>query len=154
MFQNRFPRLEPLSADALDTIERGWMRLVSEIGVQFDHPEALRQLAAAGQQVEGSVVRLDPDFVLEQVALAPETFTLHARNPARDIELGGDTMVFMPVQGPPFVRRRGERRDGTMADFDDFCRLAQRLDDFDSAGGLPCEPNDMPLDSRHLDIVR
>jgi trimethylamine---corrinoid protein Co-methyltransferase len=154
VFENRFPRLEPLSADALDTLERGWMRLVSEVGVQFDHPEALRHLAEAGQRVDGSVVYLDPEFVLEQVALAPETFTLHARNPARNVELGGDTMIFMPVQGPPFVRRGAARGDGTMADFDDFCRLAQHLDDFDSAGGLPCEPNDTPLDSRHLDIVR
>ena len=154
MFSNRFPRLEPLSPDALDTIDRGWKRLVSEIGVQFDHPEALRRFAEAGQRVEGTVVYLDPELVLEQVALAPETFTLHARNPARDIELGGDTMVFMPVQGAPFVRRGDARGDGTLADLGDFCRLAQHLDDFDSAGGLPCEPNDAPLDSRHLDIVR
>ncbi len=154
MFVNEFPRLEPLSPDALDTIERGWMRLVSEIGVQFDHPEALRHFAEAGQRVEGSVVFLDPEWVLEQVALAPESFTLHARNPDQSIVLGGNHMVFMPVQGPPFVRRGSARGDGTMADFDDFCRLAQHLDDFDSAGGLPCEPNDAPLDSRHLDMVR
>ena len=154
MFVNEFPRLEPLSPDALDTIERGWMRLVSEIGVQFDHPEALRHFAEAGQRIEGSVVFLDPEWVLEQVALAPESFTLHARNPDQSIVLGGNHMVFMPVQGPPFVRRGSARGDGTMADFDDFCRLAQHLDDFDSAGGLPCEPNDAPLDSRHLDMVR
>jgi trimethylamine--corrinoid protein Co-methyltransferase len=154
MFTNRYPRLEPVSPDGLATIERGWMRLVSELGVRFDHPEALRVLAEAGQRVEGDVVFFDPEWVLEMVAKAPSEFTLHARNGARDIRVGGDTMVFVPVQGPPFVRRGLERREAVLADFDDFCRLAQHLDDFDLAGGWPVEPNDVPLDSRHLDAVR
>ena len=154
MFRNSFPRLEPVSPDGLDTIERGWMRLVSEIGVRFDHPEAVRILVDAGQRAEGDIVFFDPEWVLEQVAKVPSEFTLRARNAANDIQIGGDQMVFLPVQGPPFVRRGLERRDGTLADFDDFCRLAQTLPDFDLVGSLPCEPNDIPLDSRHLDMVR
>ena len=154
MFRNRFPRLEPLSDDAIAVLEGGWKRLVSEIGIQFDHPEALARFRSAGQRVDDTVVRLDPEFVLEQIAKAPAEFTLHARNPARSVPIGGDAMVFVPVQGPPFVRRGNERREATLADLDDFCRLAQLLDDLDTAGGLPCEPNDRPLDSRHLDIVR
>ena len=105
MFTNRYPRLEPVSPDGLATIERGWMRLVSVLGVRFDHPEALRVLAEAGQRVEGDVVLFDPEWVLEMVAMAPSEFTLHARNGARDIRVGSDTMVFVPVQGAPFVRR-------------------------------------------------
>ena len=154
MLERRLPLLEPLAPDALDAIERGWQRLVAEIGIRFDHPEALRLLAAAGQRVEGDVVRFDPDWVLEMVAKAPRRFTLHARNPARDIEIGGDHMVFLPVQGPPFVRRGAERREATLADFEDLCRLAQAVGVLDSAGSLPCEPNDRPLDSRHLDCLR
>ncbi|MEI6626961.1 MAG: trimethylamine methyltransferase family protein, partial [Thermoleophilia bacterium] len=150
MFRNSFPRLEPVSPDGLATIERGWMRLVSEIGVRFDHPEAVRILVDAGQRAEGDIVFFDPEWVLEQVAKVPSEFTLCARNAANDIQIGGDQMVFLPVQGPPFVRRGLERRDGTLADFDDFCRLAQTLPDFDLVGSLPCEPNDIPLDSRHL----
>lgn len=154
MLERRLPLLEPLAPDALDAIERGWQRLVAEIGIRFDHPEALRLLAAAGQRVEGDVVRFDPDWVLEMVAKAPRRFTLHARNPARDIEIGGDHMVFLPVQGPPFVRHGAERREATLADFEDLCRLAQAVGVLDSAGSLPCEPNDRPLDSRHLDCLR
>ena len=154
MLQRRLPLLEPLSPDALDVIERGWRRLVSEIGIRFDHPEAQRLLAAAGQRVEDGVARLDPDWVLAQCALAPSAFTLHARNPDRDIVVGGDHMVFLPVQGPPFVRRGDDRREATLADFEDLCRLAQSADLLDSAGALPCEPNDRPLDSRHLDGLR
>jgi trimethylamine--corrinoid protein Co-methyltransferase len=154
MFVNRQPRYEILSEDALETIDRGWRRLLAEIGIRFEHPEAVALLAAAGQTVEDDVVRFDPDFVREQAARAPAEFVLHARNPDRSVLLGGDHMVFVPVQGPPFVRRGGVRRDATLADFTDLCRLSQTLDELDTPGGLPCEPNDTPLDSRHLDIVR
>ena len=112
------------------------MRLVSEIGIRFDHPEALRLLADAGQRVDGDVVRFDPAWVLEMVAKAPSEFTLHARNPAHDLRIGGDHMVFLPVQGPPFVRRGMERRDAELRDFEDFCRLAQTIDELDSAARI------------------
>src|SRR6476646_9239089 len=145
-------RYEVLSEDAMATIERGWRRLLEEIGIAFHHPEALRLFREAGQTVEDDVVRLDADFVLEQIAQAPSTFTLHARNPERSFEVGGDSMVFVPVQGPPFVRENGLRRDATFDDYCRFTKLAQVYDDFDTAGGLVVEPNDLPLDSRHLDM--
>jgi trimethylamine--corrinoid protein Co-methyltransferase len=145
-------RYEVLSEDAMATIERGWRRLLQDIGIAFHHPEALRRFREAGQIVEDDVVRLDPDFVLELIAGAPSTFTLHARNPERSFPIGGDVMNFVPVQGPPFVREGDVRRDGTFDDFCRFTKLAQVYDDFDTAGGLPCEPNDLPLDSRHLDM--
>ncbi len=154
MFQNHYPRFEPFDEGSLDVLERGWRRLVSDIGIRFDHPEAIRVLTEAGQEVEDGVVRFDPDWVVDRVRRAPAEFTLAARNPERSVVIGGDHMIFMPVQGPPFVRRGDERREATLADFDDFCRLAQAVDVLDSVGSLPCEPNDVPLDSRHLDIVR
>ena len=64
-------RYEVLSDDAMATIERGWRRLLQDIGVAFNHPEALRLFREAGQIVEDEVVRLDPDFVLDLVAKAP-----------------------------------------------------------------------------------
>jgi trimethylamine--corrinoid protein Co-methyltransferase len=145
-------RYEVLSDDAMATIERGWRRLLQDIGVAFNHPDALRLFREAGQIVEGEVVRLDPDFVLDLVAKAPATFTLRGRNPERSFAVGGDVMNFVPVQGPPFVREGDVRRDGTFDDFCRFLKLAQVYDDFDTAGGLPCEPNDLPMDSRHLDM--
>jgi trimethylamine--corrinoid protein Co-methyltransferase len=145
-------RYEVLSEDAMATIERGWRRLLQEIGVAFHHPAALQHFRDAGQIVEDDVVRLDPDFVLELVAGAPSSFTLHGRNPERSFPVGGDAMAFIPVQGPPFVREGDVRRDATFDDYCRFTKLAQVYDDFDTAGGLVCEPNDLPLDSRHLDM--
>jgi trimethylamine--corrinoid protein Co-methyltransferase len=150
MFVNRMPRYEILSEEALATIDRGWRRLISEIGVQFDHPEALERFRAAGQVVEDDVVRLDPEFVLEQVARAPREFAMRARNPEHDLRVGGDGMVFLPAQGPPFVREGAVRRDGTLADLERFIQLAQATPELDSPGSHICEPNDLDLDSRHL----
>ncbi|GAA2866655.1 trimethylamine methyltransferase family protein [Pseudonocardia halophobica] len=157
MFRNTMPRYEILSADAMDTLDAGWRRLVSEIGVEFGSARALELFRQAGQKVEESdghgVVRFDPDFVLEQVAKAPRSFDVQARNPANTVHIGDDAMVFGAVYGAPFVREGDVRRDAKMEDFRNLTRLAQSFPALDSAGGVICEPEDTPLDSRHLDMT-
>jgi trimethylamine--corrinoid protein Co-methyltransferase len=153
MFVNKMPRYEILSEEAMATLDRGWRRIVSEIGVEFILPEAVEVFAAAGQRTEDAKVWLDPDFVMEQVGKAPKEFDLQARNPEQTVHVGGDGMAFGSVYGPPFVRQGDIRREATMADFENFCRLSQAFPQLDSAGGTICEPNDAPLDSRHLDMV-
>ena len=154
MFVNSMPRYEILSDEAMDVIDRGWRRLVSEIGIEFLLPEAVETLRQAGQTVEDeNRVRFDPEFILEQVAKAPREFELQARNPEHTAHIGGDHMVFAPVYGPPFVREGDTRRDAKMADFENFVKLCQTFDQLDSPGGTICEPEDRPLDSRHLDMV-
>jgi trimethylamine--corrinoid protein Co-methyltransferase len=153
MFRNSMPRYEILSADAIAVLDKGWRRIVSEIGVQFAKPEAVELFRKAGQRTDGEVVYLDPEFVLEQVALAPREFDVQARNPANTVHIGGDDMVFGAVYGSPFVREGDVRRDATMDDFRRLCMLSQSFSQIDSAGGVICEPNDTPLDSRHLDMI-
>jgi trimethylamine---corrinoid protein Co-methyltransferase len=153
MFVNRMPRYEILSEQAMATLDGGWRRIVSEIGVEFILPEAVEVFARAGQKTDGDKVFLDPDFVLEQVAKAPHEFDVQARNPEHSIHIGGDHMAFASVYGPPFVREGDVRRDATMQDFERLTMLSQSFDELDSAGGTICEPNDRPLDSRHLDMV-
>ena len=153
MFRNQMPRYDILSEEAMATLDRGWRRLMTEIGVEFMDQRALDLFAAHGQRVEDHKVFLDPDFVLEQVAKAPREFDVQARNPAHSIHIGGDSMAFGAVYGPPFVREGDVRRDATMDDFRNFTKLAQSFGVLDSAGGVICEPNDTPLDSRHLDMI-
>ncbi len=100
-------------------------------------------------------VRLEPGQVEELVALAPSTFTLHARNPERDIVFGGANVVFGAVGGPAFVSDldRG-RRAGNQADFIDYVRLIGTLDVIHQEGGGPLEPTDLPVETRHLDMYR
>src|SRR6478752_8841876 len=153
MFRNKMPRYEILSEEAMATLDRGWRRLMTEICVEFLDDRALDLFRAAGQRVEDKTAFLDPDWVLEQVAKAPREFDLQARNPANSVHIGGDAMAFGAVYGPPFVREGDVRRDGTMEDFRNFTKLAQSFAALDSAGGVICEPNDTPLDSRHLDMT-
>jgi trimethylamine--corrinoid protein Co-methyltransferase len=153
MFRNLMPRYEILSADAMAALDKGWRRLVSEVGVEFASDRALDKFRAAGQRVEEHTVFLDPDFLLEQVGKAPREFDVTARNPANSVHIGGDAMAFGAVYGPPFVREGDVRRDGTLEDFRNFTKLAQSFPVLDSAGGVICEPNDAPLDSRHLDMT-
>jgi trimethylamine--corrinoid protein Co-methyltransferase len=153
VFVNRMPRFEILSPDAIATLERGWKRIVTEIGVDVGSAEALDHFRRAGQRVEGTIVYPDPEFLLAQVARAPSTFTLQARNHAHDLTIGGDAMVFASVYGPPFVREGDVRREGTIADFQRLVQLSQHFPQIDSPGGVICEPGDRPLDSRHLDML-
>jgi trimethylamine---corrinoid protein Co-methyltransferase len=150
---NDLPRYEILDEAALAELERGWRRIVSELGIEFLYPEALDYLRDAGQQVDGELVRFDPDWILEQVAKAPPEFDLQARNPERSVHIGGNHMVFSAVYGCPFVREGDQRRDATYDDFQNLVKLAQSFPQLDSPGGTICEPNDRPLDSRHLDMV-
>ncbi len=152
-FENRTPPVEPLSGEAMATLEQGWRRLMSEVGVRFDHAGAQRRFREAGQSVDDEgVVRFDPDFVLETIAQAPSSFTLRARNPARSVTVGDNFMTFSNIAGPPFVREDGVRRDATMADAERFLKLAHVFDELDSQGGLPCEPSDLAVETRHLDL--
>ncbi len=98
-------------------------------------------------------MKFDPDWILEQVAKAPAEFDLQARNPERSVHIGGRHMVFSAVYGCPFVREGAVRRDATYDDFQNFVKLAQSFPQLDSPGGTIVEPNDKPLDSRHLDMV-
>ena len=56
MFVNRMARYELLSPDAIEVLDRGWRRIVSEIGVQFVKPEAVELFRKAGQSVEDQTV--------------------------------------------------------------------------------------------------
>jgi trimethylamine--corrinoid protein Co-methyltransferase len=154
LFENSMPYYEILSEEAMAVLDGGWRRLVSEIGIEFLLPEAVEYLRAAGQTVQdGNRVHFDPDWILEQVAKAPREFELQARNPANSLTIGGRRMAFAPVYGCPFVREGAVRRDAKMADFENLVRLAQSFPELDSPGGTICEPEDRPLDSRHLDMV-
>ena len=153
MLINKMPRYEILSEEAIQTLDKGWRRIVSELGIEFLSDEALELFRKEGQQVDGQNVKLDPDFVMEQVGKAPREFDIQARNPERTVHIGGDHMVFSAVYGCPFVREGIERRNASMNDFENLVKLSHAFPQLDTPGGTICEPEDRPLDSRHLDMV-
>ena len=154
---NPFRPVEILSADHVEAIHRASLRILAEIGMEVMGDRALDAFAGAGAQVDRLTrnVRLDPEQVEALVALAPPEFTLHARNPERNIVFGGTHLVFGAVGGPAFVSDldRG-RRAGNAADFVDYVRLIGALDIIHQEGGGPLEPTDLPVETRHLDMYR
>lgn len=145
---------EPLDADGVAAIHNGAMRVLEEIGIEFLHPEAADILQQAGCEVSGTNVRMARDFVMQQVALAPDSFTITPRNPERKIEIGGKRMIFGNVSSPPNCSdlERG-RRAGDRESFRDFMKLTQYFNCIHFAGGYPVEPVDLHPSVRHLDCL-
>jgi trimethylamine--corrinoid protein Co-methyltransferase len=152
---NPFRPLEVLSADHVEEIHRTSLRILAEVGVEVLGDRAVDLLEAAGASVDRTArrVRLDPAMVEERIATAPSSFTLHARNPARNVLLGGASLVFSSVGGPAFVSDldRG-RRAGNWQDFQDYVRLIGALNVIHQEAGGPLEPTDLPVETRHLDM--
>ncbi|MFQ6552192.1 trimethylamine methyltransferase family protein [Aestuariibius insulae] len=153
--QRQIPLNEMLSAQTLDLIEANADTVLEEIGVTFaDNPAALERWRAAGASVDGERVRLPKGLARKLCATAPERFTQIARNPERNVEIGGDGFVMAPVYGPPFVRdATGERRYAQMEDFRTFVKLAYMSKWLHHSGGTVCEPTDIAVNERHLDML-
>ena len=153
--ERRVPVYEPLSDANIVAIEQAADRLLEEVGIEFrDDEEALAMWREAGASVDGERVRFPRGLCRSLLSTAPETFVQHARNPERSVTIGGNSTVFAPVYGPPFVRALdGERRYGTMEDFENIVRLAYMAPSLHHSGGTVCEPTDVPVNKRHLDMV-
>jgi trimethylamine---corrinoid protein Co-methyltransferase len=149
------PLTEVLSEEALQIIEHNAETVLEEIGIEFrDHPRAIELLKEAGCDVKGSRVRFPRGLARKLVSTAPSTYTQHARNPARSVEIGGKNTVFAPVYGSPFVHDLDQgRRYGTIADFQNFVKLAYMSPFMHHSGGTVCEPVDLPVNKRHLEMV-
>ncbi len=154
MWKNRLKPYDILSGEDVEAIHEQAMLILEEIGIDFLHERARDVFKREGMKVEDNRVRFDRGFVLEMVAKAPPTFDLQARNASRSVILGGDNMVTAPVYGPPFITdlERG-RRGATIEDFNNFDKMAQAIDQIHCAGGTTVEPEDLPLGTRHLDML-
>eukprot|EP00913_Durusdinium_trenchii_P008283 g7780.t1 len=146
---------EVLDEAGLALIEHNADVILEEIGIEFrDDEEALALWAAAGAEVRGSRVHFPKGLCRQLLKTAPKEFTWHARNPARSVQIGGNATVFAPVYGPPFVRDLdGNRRYATIEDFRNFVKLSYLAPSMHSSGGTVCEPVDVPVNKRHLDMV-
>lgn len=146
--------------DVLDEAQIGRLEtqvdwLLENIGIAFrDDPEALRIWREAGARIEGDTVRGDAQWIRSLCAKAPREFTQLARNPARSVTIGGDNQVFAPIYGAPFVRDlQGGRRYGDMDAFNKLVKLAYLHPNLHHTGLVICEPCDVPVSKRHLDMV-
>ncbi len=152
----RLTPVEVLDEEGYALIEANAEIILSEVGLDFrEYPSALTLLADAGADVDGERVRFPKGMCREIVqATAPATYTQHARNPAKNVEIGGNNTVFAPNYGSPFAYDldRG-RRYASLEDFQDIVKLVYMLPHLHHSGGTVCEPVDVPVSKRHLDMV-
>ncbi|EHS53587.1 trimethylamine methyltransferase [Rhizobium sp. PDO1-076] len=153
--RRNIPTYDILSEENLQRIEKTADRILAEIGIEFrDDPATLDLWRGAGAEMDGVRVRFPPGMLREIVASAPQRFVQHARNPANNVEIGGSAVVFSPAYGSPFVMDLDKgRRYGTIEDFRNLIMLAQSSPWLHHSGGTICEPVDLPVNKRHLEMV-
>ena len=144
-----------LDDDALERIERQAFWLLQEHGIEFrDAPDALQRWRVHGAEVRDHRARIPAEMIRQLLSMAPADFIQVARNPARSVRIGGTAQVFAPVYGPPFVRDLEQgRRYGTLEDFHRLVKLTHQLSPLHHSGFVTCEPCDVPVSKRHLDML-
>ncbi len=150
------PPYEILSDEGLQRIEDEADRLLAEIGIEFrDNPASLKFFKDAGAEVKGELVRFEHGMCRKIIQeSAPSSFTQLARSPEKNVLIGGNALAFSPLYGAPFVCGRDiERRYATIEDFNNFVKLAQLAPSMHHSGGTVCEPTDIPVSKRHLDMT-
>lgn len=148
---------EIVSDEGLELLEHNADTILEEVGVEIrDYPTAIERFRAAGADVDGTRVRFPRGLCRRLVqATAPAEYTQHGRNPERSVLIGGDATVFAPNYGSPFVFDLDDgRRYATLTDFENFVKLTYLSPHLHHSGGTVCEPVDVPVAERHLDMVR
>ena len=151
---NKLPVCEVMDAGQVKKIDDASMDILENLGVVFRDPIALDDWRLAGADVRGEVVHLDRGLVRELIATIPSNFTYHARNPSRNVELGGNKSIFVPMTGAPYLRDLDDvRRNPTLDDLAMFHKLAHMMPALHSSAHHIVEPYDHAISHRHLRIT-
>jgi trimethylamine--corrinoid protein Co-methyltransferase len=145
---------EYFSTNQLEQIHEATLTVMETAGLVFAHEPARDLFAKAGCKIDGQRVFFSKKLVENQIKKAPSQFTLYARNPKKNVVIGGDNIAFIPCYGAPFVRDMDNgRREGTLEDFNNFAILAYESPYIDLNGGMLTEPNNIPLANRNAERI-
>lgn len=148
------PLCEVMDGSQVERIDNASMDILENIGVVFRDEIALEDWRKAGAKVEGETVYLDRGLVRELIRTLPASFTYHARNPQKNVDLGGDKSIFVPMTGAPYLRDLDDvRRNPTLDDLAMFHKLSHMLPAMHSSAHHIVEPYDHPISQRHLRIT-
>ena len=153
--ERNIPNFEILDETALKIIETNAEKILEDIGVNFpDNPTAMKLWQDAGASIDGDRVRIPRGLARKLIKTAPSQFTQHARNPDKNVVIGGNNLVFAPVYGPPFFRDyKDGRRYATIGDFQKMVKLIYMSKYLHHSGGTVCEPTDIAVNKRHFDML-
>jgi trimethylamine--corrinoid protein Co-methyltransferase len=135
---------EVLSAADVEAVHEATLQVMETVGLDIGDEDARNLFAGAGAKVDGNRVFFPEKLVETQIKKAPETFCLHARNPEKNVIIGGDHTLFLPANCPAFVSDLDQgRRYGTLADYENFAKLtghSQNISPLNSATSICCIP--------------
>ncbi len=153
--QRKLAFFDPLNEEDLVRLEAQVDWIFQDVGIAFrDDPDALELWRREGARVDGDIVRADAQWIRSLCAKAPKSFTQVARNPERSVVIGDGNQVFAPVYGAPFVRDlEGGRRYGDIESFEKLVKLTYLHPNLHHGGFVTCEPCDVPVSKRHLDMM-
>lgn len=148
------PYLDIVPHEQLLRIHDASMSILEEVGIEFRDDEAISMWKASGARVEGYRVRIDREHLMDLISTAPSEYTMISRNPDHSVSLGGRKTIFTPAYGAPFVLdMENRRRHARLEDFNNFAKIAQLEPAMHMAGGVLCEPMDVPVPHRHLEMT-
>lgn len=151
---NTLPRCDVMDEEQVARIDAASMDILENIGVQFRDAIALTDWRKAGAKVEGEMVYLDRGLVRDLIATIPPDFTYHARDPKKNVALGGRNSIFVPMTGAPYLRDLDDvRRNPLLDDLAMFHKLSHMLPSMHSTAHHIVEPYDHPISQRHLRIT-
>ncbi|WP_170407123.1 trimethylamine methyltransferase family protein [Ruegeria arenilitoris] len=153
--QRSLAHFDPLNEADLNRLEAQVDWIFENVGIAFrDDPEALELWRREGAQIDGDIVRADASWIRDLCSKAPKSFKQVARNPERSVVIGEGNQVFAPVYGAPFVRDlEGGRRYGDIESFEKLVKLTYMHPNLHHGGFVTCEPCDVPVSKRHLDMM-
>jgi trimethylamine---corrinoid protein Co-methyltransferase len=147
-------RMQVFSRDEINLIHDASMEILTETGVKFNSPEALDLFRDNGFTVTNPRVFITEKEVMRALETVPSRFVVHARNSEYNVAIGEDDFVFLPTAGAPNVSDAdGMRRPAVMEDYFTCCKLVQTSDQLDMNGYLTIQPNDVPSQIAHLDMM-
>ncbi|AXI47669.1 trimethylamine methyltransferase [Sulfitobacter sp. SK012] len=148
------PTTEILTGNQVERIDAASMDILENVGVIFRDDIALADWARAGAKVVGDRVYLDRGLVRDLISTIPAHFTYHARDPNKNVALGGRDSIFVPMTGAPYLRDLDDvRRNPMMDDLAMFHKLAHMSPALHSSAHHIVEPYDHPISQRHLRIT-
>jgi trimethylamine--corrinoid protein Co-methyltransferase len=146
-------RYQILTQNEIEKIHETSLRIMKEVGIVFSYAPAREILAKGGAKVDGQRVYFPSAMVEDALKKVPSSFKLHARDPQKDVVIDTKTTHYAGPYGSPYVTDiENGRRESTLNDFLNITKLEHMMDNIDVMSHIPCEPNDIPAETRAAEM--
>ena len=145
-----------VSEDELQSIHDKSIEILEKIGIQCTNENALEFFKKAGAEIDYNtqIVKINREMVFNAIASSPSSFTIHSRNPDKNLIMGDGYISFSSVGSAPNSSDLDNgKRPGNHEDYKNFLRLSQSLNIIHMVGGYPVEPINIPPSIRHLECT-